>query len=776
MKYLSKISLFILFFIGYSSIPQMVFSQKKKTVALVLSGGGAKGLAHIGVLKYLEENEIPIDYILGTSMGAIVGAMYSGGYSPKEIETLVLQPKFQDWVLGKIPRRHSYFYTQSTANPSWLKLDLSLGENLKSKIAPRLLKDISLNFTLAELTAQASQACEYDFDQLMIPFAAMASDIFTQKEIVIRKGTLNNAMRTSMTVPFVYRPVKINGRYYFDGGVYNNFPVDVCRKIYKPDIIIGINLSAKTFREYPEEIDDELIANALAYSVLDNSVPELLKDQDVYIEPNLKAYSALDFTKVKALIDSGYVATERKLAELNEKIIEKRDSVSLAKKRNDFLNKKEEFKFSGVRKIGYNTDEKHFIDNIFRKRKKKTYSSEEIKSNFYKLVSHKYFQNTYPNIVWNSQKKNYELELTSEKNNYFTINAGGNLSYGVSSTLFLGLEVSHFNKVLMQHELNFYTGRFYHSIYENSNIYLPSLNKYSLGVGAVINTWDYIQTNSFLEATDSTSLLRQNDQSINLSLERSLGTHSKLKIYSNYIWQSSDYADTKTYHLKDTLDQLKQYGIKLGVEISSNTLNSNMFPSKGLKFRLRLNYLDLHNSFISGNSVSQENSEKTSRWLNLGLKMEEYFRLTRNYSIGYLVQGAISGLEPIGNYYGTLINTPAFYPYEDSKFQFQRNYRAPIYLAGGIKNVFSSNNSKLQLRLDAFLYSPIKEILEKTVDGENFRFNSLDKYSLLGGATLVYQLPIGPLSFNYRYYDEGQSFNKFFITFGYYFFNNKSTE
>ena len=778
MNKFSKIDHLLLFFFLfiYTSIP--VFSQKKQTVGLVLSGGGAKGVAHIGVLKAIEEQNIPIDYIVGTSMGAIIGAMYASGYSADEIEKMAINPDFQEWVVGKIPREHTYFYTKPESTPSLLKIDMALDSSFKSKLAPRLLKDISLNFVLSELTAQATQVADYDFDKLMVPFIAMGSDIFTQKELQIRKGTLSNALRTSMTVPFVYRPVKIDDRYYFDGGVYNNFPVDVCRNAFAPDVIIGVNLSAKTFDTYPEEIDDDLIINALMYSMLDNSDASQLKPTDIYVSPNLKPFSALDFSKVKAMIDSGYVSTKRHLDEFNSKIKSKLTSQSLLTKREEFNSRKKELKFSSIKKLGYDTNEKRFIKNIFRKKVKSTHSIEELRKGFYKLVSHKYFHNSFPNMVWNEDQDNFELELSSQKNNYFTINAGGNLSYGVSSTLFLGLEISHFNKSLMQHELNFYAGRFYNSVYEKTHIYLPNLNKYNLGIGIVINDWDYIQTNSFLQPSDSSSaLLRQNDQTINLSLIRSLGTHNKLELYSNYFWQNSRYAATQNYHLRDTLDKINQYGFKFGAEIKSNTLNSDTYPTKGIKYKLDFSFFDVKDRYYPGTISSglQEFSRK-SNWLTLKFRGEKYHKFSKHYSLGFLIDGAVSNQGFLANYYGTLINSPTFHPYEDSKFLFLKNHRAPVYLAGGIKNVFTFYKSKMQLRLDAFVFSPFKEVKEEAKLNEDFKLDPFKKFLISGGASLVYESPIGPLSFNYRYYNEQNNFNNFFITFGYYFFNKKPIE
>jgi len=227
------------------------FSQK---VGLVLSGGGAKGLAHIGVLKALEENHIPIDYITGTSMGGVVGAMYAAGYSPKEIEYIALITDFQDWVSGKYDSYYSFFFQKKAINPSFIKAKLQIDTGFNIKFRSNLINDIPLNFALIELLSQASANAKNNFDQLFVPYRCIVSDVLSQKMIPVKSGSLVEAVRGTFTVPLVYRPIKVDDKYVFDGGLYDNFPVDVMKKEFNPDIIIGSNVSSKNFNIYPKNM------------------------------------------------------------------------------------------------------------------------------------------------------------------------------------------------------------------------------------------------------------------------------------------------------------------------------------------------------------------------------------------------------------------------------------------------------------------------------------------------------------------------------------------
>src|SRR4051812_9871141 len=215
-----------------------LFAQK---VGLVLSGGGAKGLAHIGVLKALEENNIPVDYIVGTSMGGVIGGMYAAGYSPSEIEKIARTLEFQDWVNGRISGEYQYYYSKREPNASWLSLKLMMDTSFNASLKSDLINDVPMNFALAEMLAHPVAKAKYNFDSLLVPFRCLAADIFTQEAIVLKQGSLAHALRATLTVPFFYRPIKIDGKYLFDGGVYNNFPVDVAREEFHPDLVIGVN-------------------------------------------------------------------------------------------------------------------------------------------------------------------------------------------------------------------------------------------------------------------------------------------------------------------------------------------------------------------------------------------------------------------------------------------------------------------------------------------------------------------------------------------------------
>jgi len=151
-----------------------VFPQK---VAVVLSGGGAKGVTHIGVLKALEESGIPIDYIAGTSMGAIIGGLYASGYSPDQMLQIINTDEFTNWITGKLDPKYTYFFRQGQPDPSWISFKFKYDSILQTKLPTNLISPIRMDFAFLELFSEASAVASQDFDKLMVPFRCVAADI-----------------------------------------------------------------------------------------------------------------------------------------------------------------------------------------------------------------------------------------------------------------------------------------------------------------------------------------------------------------------------------------------------------------------------------------------------------------------------------------------------------------------------------------------------------------------------------------------------------------------
>ena len=211
---------------------------KRPKIGVVFGGGGAKGAAHIGVLKVLEEQKIPVDYIAGTSMGAIVGALYASGLSAAELEKVITSIDWKDVFSGD-PNRRDIDYRRKREDYEHLT-GLSVGIRDGKVVTPKgLIKDQKVNVLFETLMLHTSDID--DFDKLPIPYRAVAADLETGEMIVLKGGRLADAARASMSVPGAFPPIELNGRLMIDGGIVRNLPIDIVREM-GADIIICIDV------------------------------------------------------------------------------------------------------------------------------------------------------------------------------------------------------------------------------------------------------------------------------------------------------------------------------------------------------------------------------------------------------------------------------------------------------------------------------------------------------------------------------------------------------
>lgn len=749
------------------------FSLQAQKVAVVFSGGGAKGLAHVGVLKALEENNIPVDYILGTSMGGVVAGAYAAGYSPDKIEYLVLNDDFLDWIYGNPEKGFNYHFYNKDDNASMISIKLSLDASFHAQFNTTIAKDLSLNFALAEKLAQPSATADYNFDSLFVPLRVVASEVFTQTTEVIESGTLNNAIRATLSVPFFYKPIKINDKYLFDGGIYNNFPIDVAKSEFNPDFIIGVNVSSKVFEEYPYEQDDELISNSLLLMLLDKSDPQQLQQNSIYIEPDVKDFTAFDFKQAKALIDSGYNATMAKMPELKEMVKARRDCEELVEKRNEFNNKNKPLLFSKVEVYDFTESQKVFIEKLFKPKDEKYITLEDIKKGYFRLMSEPYFQSIYPNITYDDASQSFIFELHGRPKNDLNVELGGNLSTRNISAMYVGGEFYYFSSLLMNTSFNFYGGNFYKSAQIKNRIYFPGLGHWYLEPELTYNYWDFLDIKDVLIENNESTILKRSDRKYGLNAALPLGQHYKLQISGAYLYNKDYYSNSSTFSIQDTLDFMNVSGLKTGVEVTRNTLNKKMFPTDGRLLRISGNRYDLTEDYNPGSTSPVETQViKKHSWYKGEVQLEQFYKKGK-LSTGYLIKGVVSNQPSFASEMGTLIYQPAFYPLIDSRTLLLQNFRSPTYLAAGLRGAIDFKED-FQFRMEGYAFKELGSIINKE---ESFTINpEPEPVHFAGSGTLIYSSPIGPVSLSLNYYDDRENSFGVLLNFGYLIFNKPSAE
>nr|WP_298996577.1 patatin-like phospholipase family protein [uncultured Allomuricauda sp.] len=305
-----KIALFLIVVSGLFGFSQTDNAEDLK-VGLVLSGGGAKGLAHIGALKIIEEAGIKIDYIGGTSMGAIVGALYASGYSANELDSIFRTTDFPKLITDNVPRGAKTFYEKDDSERYALSLPfdnfnvsfpqaISGGQNIYNEFVKLLfhVKDIS------------------DFKRLPIPFICMATNVETGESVLLDSGYLPEAIMASGTFPSLFEPSEVNGDILIDGGVVNNYPIEEVKKM-GANFIIGVDVQHDLASRESLTSATEILLQINNYRTV-NDMKEKSKQTDIYIRPDINEFSVIDFERGQEIIQSGRDGAMEKLEKLEQ--------------------------------------------------------------------------------------------------------------------------------------------------------------------------------------------------------------------------------------------------------------------------------------------------------------------------------------------------------------------------------------------------------------------------------------------------------------------------
>ncbi len=279
-------------------------------IGLVLSGGGARGFAHIGVIKVLEENRIPVDYVAGASMGALVGALYATGRSPDEMEKLV---ESLDWgkLLEGRPRLNDLTYRRKEDRRNLPGAITLGGKDARSLRLPSSLNPgHEIGLVLDRLMLPYGD--NTDFDTLPISFRCVATDLVGAETIVLKDGSLAQALRATMAIPAIFGPIEINGKVLADGGILNNIPTDVA-KAMGADIILVVNIETEIGDRSSLQDLIGVLGQTFYVATVENS-RRSLRQADIIVAPDLKSYSTFDFSSGKEIVTLGYEGAQAKIA------------------------------------------------------------------------------------------------------------------------------------------------------------------------------------------------------------------------------------------------------------------------------------------------------------------------------------------------------------------------------------------------------------------------------------------------------------------------------
>ncbi|MDE5848181.1 MAG: patatin-like phospholipase family protein, partial [Muribaculaceae bacterium] len=528
-------------------------------VGLVLSGGGAKGVAHVGVIKALEDNDIPIDYVAGTSMGSIVGSLYSCGWTPDSMLNMMTSPDFLMWSMGIVPRERLSLVSMPEPTPEWGKISFG-GDgsgNIASQVLPKsLISPTPMNMEFLKLYTPYTKACGEDFDNLFVPFRCVFSDVYKKHKVVCRKGSLGESVRGSMSFPLVYRSIVVDSILAFDGGIYDNFPVDVMREDFNPDFIIGVSVSKPDGKPKVDNMYSEL-----EDLIIQNNDYSLDPEIGIKIQVPVTQFNVLSFDDAQEIYNIGYQTGLQWVDSIKSRLKARRPLAEVNERRAEFAAKVPEVAFKSVSTPGLTGRESEYLKSIFTSRERHTgqISMEDVEDAYYSVVSQGDVEELLPEMNGD------DLVLKATLKQPWRASAGGWLSTGVGSFIYAGVGYHSLKKNSLDALLSVWGGQSYMAVRLKGRIRLNSYNPSYIFLEGTASKKKYYNTLPFFFSN-------HNIESFNSNM--------------NFVKAGYEVGQGQSALLRASVAYGQQYKVntgKVALEYLFDTLGERTFPVSGRK-------------------------------------------------------------------------------------------------------------------------------------------------------------------------------------------------
>jgi NTE family protein len=743
------------------------FSNAQK-VGLVLSGGGARGMAHIGVIKFLEENNIPIDYIAGTSAGAIVGCLYAQGYSALQMDSIVHTEEFYNWATGTIDQDYAYYFRKKEDNASWISLKFSLDSVISTSLPTNIVSSVPYDYSLLENLAAPIAKAKYDFDSLFIPFRCLAADIVNKKTVVFRKGDLAQAVRASSAYPFYFKPVVHENKILYDGGMYNNFPADIMLADFQPDIIIGSNAAGTNTPTTEGNIISQI--RAMMTTPTNFSV---LCENGVLIESNTNRFGLFDFSRITEIIAEGYTSAKEQYQRMCVNIQRRFMLDSLNEKRRQYRNSLPEVFVDKVTIQGVNSRQAEYVKQII-KPGVQPIPLKRLKASYFALVSDPNVKGIYPILVYNDTTGYFDLDLKIERERNFITQFGGNICSRPVSEAFVGLQYNVWDRKAYSFNGNFYFGKLYTSGQIRVRMDSPARFPYFLEADATFNQYDYFNSsNAAFFSEERPSYILKSDYNFGLNFGMPARNKGKFITSAYYVRSNDEYYQTQDFSPIDTADQSIIEGPTGSFTFERSTLNRKEYANQGTFLYGRILYANMLEHTLPGSTSSDRNEQHHYYdWWLINLKYENYFKRRERIKFGLYAEIATTDMPFFSNYISTSLNSPGFTPIQEMKTLFLPNFHAHTFGGLGSKNNIMIRNN-VELILEGYVFQPYKELIQ-TYDSKTEYGDSFGKRYFVASMGPVFHSPLGPIGFFVNYIDGRTNEFSFLFHIGYFIFNKNA--
>lgn len=743
-----------------------VRSAGHESVGLVLSGGGAKGIAHVGVIKALEDNDIPIDYVTGTSMGAIVGSLYSCGWSPERMMSLFTSSDFGYWSTGVIPSDRKYYYIQPTPTPKWLEINVNFRSDKKvvNQIIPTsLISPLPMNIEFLNLYGPYSEQCGENFNNLFVPFRCVTSDVYSKHKIVLSDGSLGDAVRASMSFPMVFRPIKIDGVLVYDGGIYDNFPVDVMREDFHPDFMIGVSVSgadkAPIQGDLYSQLEDMIIQNN------DYSLPA---NEGIKIQVPVLNFGVLQFDKANEIYDIGYKTGLAMVDSIKKRLSARRPLGEVTARRKSFAAMTPTLVFDSITITGTkNKDQERYLKFLFYEGRRHPVGMEEVTDAYYRAVTDGTLNNLLPQAEFGANGNNTLLLEASVKRPW-TIGVGGWVTSSTNSMLYLqaGYHTLSFNSLDAQ--LSGWIGQSYFAGLGTVRFTFPSRRPSLVQFDGLVSRQKFYNSEVLFYETNSPAFITEDMNYMRGSYI--WAASRKVKGWASLAWgfiTDHYYPDSNGSYAGREKDKLQYRMGVLRTGFEKNTLNDLVYPSQGIKWNVELTGCYERSRHLPGEPGIPPRFTG-GWWGSVSAQYKQFIALGKYARLGFAAEGLMTLQSLRQNYTSTMIHAAAFEPTPSTRNYFNEAFRSDNYLAAGVIPMWTPVQ-RFQLRGDFYAYSQIRDVVnhgagEKATYGGWFR-----KMQFIGEVAAVYNFPFASLSVYANYLSYPARNWNFGINFGLFF-------
>ena len=749
------------------------FVQAQK-VGLVLSGGGAKGMTHIGIIRALEENNIPIDYITGTSMGAIIGSLYAMGYSPDDMEALLRSEDFKRWYSGQVEPEYGYYFKQNRPTPEFFNIRFSFKDSLhiKPQILPTsMVNPIQMNLVFVELFARATAACSGDFNRLFVPFRCIASDVYNKKPLIMRRGDLGDAVRASMSFPFVFKPIEIDSVLAYDGGIYNNFPTDIMREDFKPEVIIGSVVAANPGK--PKENDLMSQLENMIMQKTDYTLPDSL---GIIMTFKYDDVSLLDFDRLQELHDIGYNRTISLMDSIKSRIHRRVSAENVRLRRLVYRSNLPQFRFRDIYIEGANPQQQAYIKKEFHDEDHEVFTYEDLKRGYFRLLSDNMISEIIPHAVYDSENDLYSLHLKVKMEDNFSVRMGGSVSTTSSNQIYLGLGYQDLNYYSKEITLDGQIGKVYNNAQLMAKIDLPTRIPTSYRLIASLSTFDYYKKDKLFSKNDKPSFNSKDERFVKLMVALPFLANKRAEISIGYGKLQDNYFQSSVINFDKDRSDRSTYNLLGGaIGFYGSTLNARQYATKGYFEKLVAQVFSGKEKFIPGNPTETSVTTKERQsWLQISYMKYAYHTMSPKFTLGWMAEMLYSSKNFSENYTATMLQAADFSPTPHSKLMYNEAFRANQFLAAGIKPIFVFNDM-FQFRSEFYGFVPIfpikKNVLNKAYYGKAF-----SRFEYIGEISVICQLPFGAISAYVNHYSSPKKEWNVGLTLGWQLFNYRFIE